>query len=154
MMFERILQIIVHVLSLLKDDNSTLEQIDVKELTSLGFSEVEISTAISWLADKADFDKIDSIFDTRKSKSGTRVFHESELEFFTKDAIGELVQLYTLKVINNEQIELILEKVLFSNTQKVDLPTLRQIVAGMIFNVANNLESNKRLMLLGSESIN
>lgn len=152
-MFERIIQIIVYVLNSLKD-NQNIESIDIKELTKLGYSEVEISTAISWLVDKADFEKIENIFDFEKSNNGIRVLHASEMALFTKDAMGELIQLHSLKVINNEQIEMILEKAMFSGIQKIDILTLRQIVAGMIFNVANNLEANNRLMLFGNESVN
>jgi uncharacterized protein Smg (DUF494 family) len=152
-MFERIIQIIVYVLNSLKADQN-IDAVDIKELSQLGYSEVEISTAISWLVDKAEFDKLDEIFTTSYTTNSNRIFHESEIDLFTKEALGELIQLQSLKVLNNSQVELLIEKALFSGVTKLDLITLRQVVAGMIFNVSNNIESNKRLMLFGNESIN
>jgi len=152
-MIEKIIQLITFVMSNLQG-NKKIENIDVNELLKLGYSHVEISTALSWIADKTDFDQCEDFINIDNQTKSIRLLHDSEKELFTFEAYEELIKLYSLKIIDNVAIENIIDKAMFSRTQKIDLITLRQLIAGMIYFMTNNNDSNKRVMLFGNESIN
>lgn len=152
-MIEKIIQLISFVMGNLQGDKQ-LENIDVNELLKLGYSHVEISTALSWIADKTDFDHCEDFINIDNQTQGIRLLHDLEKELFTFEAYEELIKLYSLKIIDNATIENIIDKAMFSRTQKIDITTLRQLIAGMIYFMTNNNDSNKRVMLFGNESIN
>lgn len=152
-MIEKIIQLITFVMSNLQG-NKKIENIDVNELLKLGYSHVEISTALSWIADKTDFDQCEDFINIDNHTKSIRLLHDSEKELFTFEAYEELIKLYSLKIIDNVTIENLIDKAMFSRNQKIDLITLRQLIAGMIYFMTNNNDSNKRVMLFGNESIN
>lgn len=152
-MYERIIEIIVYVLSELKQ-NRNISEIDVQELENLGYTSSEISTAFSWLVDKAELTEpiFNSISTARKESF--RVLHNAERQLFTKDAWGELIELHSLGLITNEHIEIIIERGLLSGMREIDSQMLKQIVAQIVFNTFALNFNNARVMLRGNETIN
>jgi uncharacterized protein Smg (DUF494 family) len=151
-MFERIIEIIVYVISELKQ-NKHISEIDVNELEKLGYTSAEISTAFSWLVDKIEFSE--QLFtDTFDTGNSFRVFHDAERELFTRDAWGEMIQLHSLGIINNEHIEKIVERSAMTGSEKIDSPQLKMLVASISFNVETDAPPGTRIMLNGSDTIN
>src|SRR5690349_17151282 len=99
---ERIMEIILFLLSEIRADKALME-IDLKPLSVRGFSEMEISTALSWLIDKFalgpgnDDPVLLSVPFGRKStldpakpatEAGFRVYHEVERMVLAPEAQG------------------------------------------------------------------
>ncbi len=152
-MHERIIEIIVYVISELKQ-NRKLSEIDLNELQDLGYTHAEISTALSWLVDRLDFSDNIGLPADFGSVSAYRVFHKSERELFTREAFGELVQLQQLGLVTNEQTEMLLEKALLLGNGAIDVHQLRYFVANAVFGAQYNALPAHRFMLSGADSIN
>lgn len=151
-MFERIIEIIVYVMSELKQKKQ-LAEIDLRELEQLGYTNSEISTAFSWLVDRIEFDETEK-FEKKSSRTSFRILHEAEKELFSKTALGELVQFTSLGILNNEHIEQIIEKALVSGMNYIDSGHLKTFVAYAVFNAHSNAYGDARIMLQGGETIN
>ena len=152
-MFERIIEIIVYVISELQGKKS-ISDIDVQELKSLGYTNSEISTAFSWLVDRAELSQ--QLFSEEKPtrSQSFRVMHEAEEDLFTKEAYGELIQMQTLGILNNEQIEALIEKSMMSGWLQIDKKHLIKYIATTIFADNSETRFGSRVMLDGSDTIN
>ncbi|MFP4529263.1 MAG: DUF494 family protein [Candidatus Kapaibacterium sp.] len=152
-MFERIIEIIVYVISELKQ-NKHISDIDVNELQQLGYTSSEISTAFSWLVDRIEF--TEELF-TRSNAMGEtsfRVFHDAERDLFTSEAWGELIQMHSLGIITNEHIEKIIERSAMAVPEQIDSRQLKTMVAAFSFNAETDSAPGRRIMLNGSDTIN
>ncbi len=152
-MFERIIEIIVYLLSELRE-KSDMSEIDLTKLKQLGYSNSEISAAFSWIVDRVEFS--DELFkgDLFPSDVSFRVIQGSEVDLFTKEAWGEMIQLQILGLIDNDQIETMIEKAMVSGNQDIDKGAIHQFVANHLRNPDNHSKFGSRFMLDGSETIN
>lgn len=147
-MVEKVLEIIVFLVNELKDKHD-LSKVDTNKLQKKGFSDSEISAAFSWVADK-----VEQSSDGRAefTSNGIRVFHDLELEVFSGDALGELVQLQTLGILNVAQIENIIENAMLSQFGKVNKDQLMTFVSDELFK--SEIPHNFKVNLNGNERIN
>ncbi len=154
-MYERIIEIIMLVVEEFRRSKS-ISAIDLRKLEQRGYTSAEISAAFSWLVDKVEFTK--ELLPLHKSALPTsfRVFHEAERELFSKEAIGELMQMQELGIIDNEHIEQIIEQTLMNGygLRKLSSYAIKNMVAIILFNNAAAHSNGFRLMLEGNESIN
>ena len=88
-MFERIIEIIVFVISELKQ-NKAIADISIDELHDLGYTSAEISTAFSWIVDRIDFSERFLPGTTTPSPKSFRILHADEKDLFTTDGWGEI----------------------------------------------------------------
>ncbi len=151
--FERIVEIIIYVISELRQ-NKNIAEIDVNELQDRGYTKTEISTAFSWLADRNELSEEIFEDDEFHANRSYRVLHEAERELFTREAWGEMIQLHSLGILNNEHIEQIIERSLTSGIHLIDSEHLKAFVAMTIFNASDSNSFGSRIMLDGSDSIN
>ncbi len=151
-MFERIIEIIVYVISELKQ-NKHISDIDVDQLHELGYTNSEISTAFSWLVDRMEFSDQMFLKDETTSDDSFRILHEAERELFTQEAVGELIQLHSLGILTNEHIESLIERALITGMDRIDSSGLKSFVAGMIFNAHPSAKSGNRILLRGNDTI-
>ncbi len=132
-MQERIIEIIVHILNEIRNYNRTLQNIDVKKLEKLGFSDTEMNAAFSWLFDKLYFESQKPLLsDIRVSENSHRILHEVEKMAITPEAHGYLIQLRELDIISDIDIELIIEKIMLNNIFPVSAEEIKGIVSSMI----------------------
>lgn len=151
-MFERIIEIIVHVISELRQ-NKQISEINVGELEQMGYTSSEISTAFSWLADTLDgADSFLSSVNYTKPES-FRILHEAERDIFEKEAWGDLIQLHSLGILKNEHIENIIERTIMMGMRKIDSANLKSIVAMLVFNAEQGSQA-LRYSLNGNDLIN
>jgi uncharacterized protein Smg (DUF494 family) len=152
-MFERIIEIIVFVIGEL-NRNKDISDIDVKKLKDLGYTTSEISTAFSWLVDRVEFSEELFREEAETGPKSFRVLHEAEEELFSKDAWGELIQLQRLGVIDNQTIEIIIERAMMSGNKVVSSKLLNNILANVLFSPIENSTRGNRIMLKGNDTIN
>lgn len=152
-MYERIVDIIVFVVSELKH-NKPINEIDVSELEKKGYTRTEISTAVSWIVDR--FELPDKFLKTEEyiNKDSFRVLHDGEKDLFTTEALGEMLQLYSLGLLSNEHIEMMIEQTLTYGYSQIDSYHLKMFVAGIMFNSQTSNFPGNRVMLSGDEKIN
>jgi uncharacterized protein Smg (DUF494 family) len=152
-MYERIVEIIVYVISELKS-NRQISDIDIDELQKQGYSKTEISTAFSWIVDR--FELADKFYINQDfvSQDSFRILHEAERDLFTKEAWGELLQMLTLGLLTNDHIELIIERTIMTGMNQINSDMLKLYVANIIFNAQINNFPGNRLMLTGEDLIN
>lgn len=150
---ERIIEIIVYVISELRQKKE-ISEIDLDTLEKLGYSNSEISTAFSWIIDQADMtdSKVSEVQFT--NSRSFRILHEVERDLFTKDALGELIQLHSLKILSNDNIESIIERTLLTGASKIDSADLKSMVSDMLFNSQFNNSIGSRILLRGNDTIN
>jgi uncharacterized protein Smg (DUF494 family) len=152
-MAERIMEIIIYVISNLRD-SSQFSDANLIELEKLGYTTSEISTAFSWIAEKADAIKIPGSGPFLVETRGFRMLLDIEMELFTDDAYGDLIQYKTLGLINNEQLELLIERTIFSNLPIIDSRLLKSFIYALNFDTSPTSNYAGRIMLEGNDTIN
>lgn len=154
-MYERIVEIIIYVISEIKYSDKVISDINYNELEQLGYSRSEISAALSWIIDSQDFKKRFSLEDAPTSDGVSfRVLHGTEREIFSTEAWGEINMMMTLGMINSEQIEFIIERATMSGLRYIDIELLRNIVSSLLFNQVIFQNPASKAYLSGTESIN
>jgi uncharacterized protein Smg (DUF494 family) len=152
-MFERVIEIIVFLISELRT-NKSFSDINVQHLKDLGYTTSEISTAFSWIADKFDFQEFNENSPIFESNESFRILHPGERDLFTDEAYGQLIQLHSLGIIENEHIEHIIERAIVS-ANMLDSRMLKYFVASAIFEIDGmNAGHTARIILTGNDSIN
>ena len=134
-------------------NNKGLGDIDLMDLSRKGFTDAEISSAISWLYDSRH------IPDGMKARPGEpvrgsrRVLHEAEKEALATESQGYLIQLTELGLLNGNELETVIERVMGSGFAKVSVEELRGVVASVLF-ARGGEEGSNRLMLGSGDLIN
>ncbi len=151
-MYEKIIEIIVYVIQQVRQ-NKSLNDLNIEELQSKGYSNSEISTALSWLIDKSEItERLFPVAEISNQES-FRVLHDTEKELFTKDAWGELISMKSLGIISNENIEMLIDRSALMGFQQIDTQQVKLFVAHSVFNTYM-MNPGSRFMLRGNDTIN
>ena len=150
-MQERVLEILI---CLIYEFNTTADSApkkwgDISEkLMKNGYTEHEINLAFSWLFDRLherNNHRNNHRNDQRVQSSGVpckgmRILHESERMVFRPEAYGYLIYLKELGLIDQEQMEIVIERAMMLGINDVDREDVKAIVASLIFE-ANGMNS-------------
>jgi len=126
------MDLVVLVAELSQKKHKSFRDLD-KELLHLGYTSDEIEQAIAWIttqtppmehSDVATFDR--EVF---------RVLSPWEEMSLDPDAHGYLLRLKNLGIINEEQFERVLTRILPFGIEKVCLEDLKSLVGGIVFHV-------------------
>ncbi len=154
-MYERIVEIIIYVISEIKYSDKVISDINYNELERLGYSRSEISAALSWIIDSQDFSKKFSLEEAPCSDGVSfRVLHGSERDIFSVEAWGEINLMMTLGMINSEQIEFIIERAILSGLRNIDKEMFRNIFSSILFNQVIFQNPASKSYLTGTEFVN
>lgn len=151
-MYEKIIEIIVYVIQQVKQ-NKSLNELNVEELQKKGYSNSEISTALSWLIDKSEITERLFPSPDASNNESFRVLHDTEKDLFTKDAWGELISMKELGIISNENIEMLIDRSAIMGFQQIDAQQVKLFVANAVFNTYL-MNPGSRYMLRGNDAIN
>ncbi|MBS1514415.1 MAG: DUF494 family protein [Bacteroidetes bacterium] len=150
-MQEKILEIIVHILSQIKSDKH-LNDIDVAALSQEGYTDAEINSAFAWIYSKIE--QGENLFIERnKTSKSHRFFHPAEKSIISNNAIGYLIQLKELGLISDLDEELIIDRIFFLGYQKAGIPEIQTVLTTLIFNFDGKSEKLERLILQNNETI-
>ncbi|NQW30741.1 MAG: DUF494 family protein [Ignavibacteria bacterium] len=149
---ERIMEIISIVIGE-KSSGKPLSKINMDALQLRGFTESEISAALSWILER---DAVLTQEDKAASKENSfRILHRVESDTIQPDAWGVLLSYVDLGFLTNEDVEQILERcMLMSEETEVGIPEIRALVAVYIMHQHPLPEVGSRRTLSGNESIN
>jgi Smg protein len=151
-MQDKVIEIIVYILSEIKEIKQ-LSEIDVNSLSDKGYSDSEINTAFAWIFSKLDEGEL--IFKNEvESVKSHRIFNKVENKIFSVDAKGYLLMLRELGLLNDLDIDLVIERVLLSGYQKINISELKKFIASFIFNSENKSDILNRIILQNNDTIN
>jgi len=153
-MVQRIIEIIIYVISELKSKKQ-FDEIDLEKLKNLGYTNSEISTAFSWIADNGSFgDILDTKPQFNNGSKYFRILNPIEKDFFTENAANELIHYNVLGLLSNENIEQLLDKNLLHGYTKIDSNELKMFLANVVLDVYQKNYNANKILLSGNESIN
>ncbi|MFZ1080619.1 MAG: DUF494 family protein [Candidatus Kryptoniota bacterium] len=151
-MQEKIVELIVFLMREIRQTRD-ISKVDMSKLTESGYSQTEISTALSWIYDKMNLrEPLKRIKGTRARSY--RIFHEAERQIFTKEARGFLIEMYELGLIDYIDMENIIERSLMSGFNVIDRNEIRSTVASVLFEYNSPGKPGSRIMLNSSDTIN
>jgi uncharacterized protein Smg (DUF494 family) len=152
MHYEKIIEIIVYLLTELKS-NKQLKEIDMQNLSKLGYTQNEISTAFSWIYTRIySGEKIFS--DESKTPHSHRTFHEVEKNILTPEAQGYLIQLRELGLVDDLEIETIIDRIMVSGYSKVSIEDMKSFVAGYLLDTDDDINTKGWIAPDSNDTIN
>ena len=151
MLYEKIIEIIVFLLSELKN-NKQLAEIDVNKLSNLGYTQNEINTAFSWVYSKIYSGEKIFADDSAESNS-QRFLHDVEANVISPESFGYLIQLKELGLINNMDVDLIIDRIMVSSYSRIDLPDMKLMIASYLLDIDDMNNSNSRMMINTDDTI-
>ncbi|MCC7158616.1 MAG: DUF494 family protein [Ignavibacteria bacterium] len=151
MLYEKIIEIIVYLLSELKN-NKQLTDVDMNKLENLGYTANEINTAFSWVYSKIYAGE--KIFIDKKSETRSQRFlHDAEQSVISPESYGYLIQIKELGLINNLDIDLIIDKIMVSSYNRVDKEDMKMIIATYLLDIEDMTDTNSRMMINTKDTI-
>ncbi len=136
-MKERIVELLVHIMSEVQM-KSTLADIDLGELKNKGYTQTEISEALSWLYSNAQVrDGVVTILSGSK-RGTTRIFHDVEKAAFTIESQGYLIQLRALGLLDDRDMEMVIDRAMQTGYEKLSIDEVREIVASLLLGKGGN----------------
>ena len=133
-MGERVLEIVVLLISRIRDHQGQLESFeDISSyLKSYGFTDNEISSAYSWVLEQLQSNS-QFLTDDTPSRNSFRVHTVQERRQFGTESIGYLMQLRYLGIIGDLQMEQILERGALMGPSPINLEQLKILVGSVLF---------------------
>jgi Smg protein len=151
-MQEKIVEIIVYIIKEMRE-NKELGDINLNELADYGYTETEISTALSWVIDKISLGENLFIADKKERRFSYRIFHEAEKMVIDSQARGYMLLLRELGVVDEMDLELIIERVMLSGFQKADLKSIKSIIGSVMFDRDEGNAPGYRFLLMSHDTI-
>jgi uncharacterized protein Smg (DUF494 family) len=151
-MHEKIVEIIIHLISRL-EDNNPMEIKIVDELIQHGYTQTEISAAFSWLYDKIKIGET-ILYGKDSVEKSHRIFHEAEKLIFTPEAQGYLIQCYELDLIDELQMEAIINRAIFSGISQIGIEEVKSLVLYTLFELDDSDNTGSRVMINSKDTIN
>lgn len=139
-MNERVVEILVLIMREIKDDGEGFKNLETisRDLIQQGYTENEISSAFSWLLDRIKSDSEELMRNEGAIMDGSfRHLHEMERSVLSTEAYGYLIQLKTLGIVDELQIEQILERSLMLGLPSIGVHEIKSIVASVLFSPDN-----------------
>ncbi len=136
-MYEKIVEILIYMLSEVRKTNKPLGEIDISQLADKGYTEAEISTAFNWLFDRLRGANISHAPVLDQGTDSFRVLHAAEQHIIAPEAFGLLLQLRQLGLISEPELELIIERAMVNGLERQDAADIHDIVVSVLFDSDN-----------------
>ncbi len=150
-MHERIVEIILFLVNELKS-NKQLSEVDVSMLSQNGYTQSEISTAFSWLFERMSVGE-PQFSPGKPAESSHRLLNDQEKLVIQTDAFGYLLQCQQLGLINNNDIELVIERIMAAGFSSVGMSEMKSFVAGLLFGLDNPPNAGGNIVLGNNDTI-
>lgn len=151
MMQEKVIEIIVYILNEMRNSKH-INEIDIKRLSTDGYTDAEINTAFAWIFSKIDAGE--KLFnESSETSKSHRFFHSAEKGILNTEAMGYLIQMKELGLISGTDEELIIDKIFMAGYQKVGVEEIKLIISSLLFDFEDRTNSINRLVLQNNETI-
>lgn len=151
-MYERIIKIIAEFVQHMQIGGKPSGE-KLQELERRGFTVVEISTALSWIAERIEAGNLIIGSQTSETSFKHRILNDIEKEVFSPEAWGLLVQYQELGILKQEQIEQIIDRGTLMNLYQADVHALSLLIIAIMFQQPESNHSMYRLLLQADERI-
>lgn len=153
-MEERILEIVFYLVEHLRSHNGQIGSFGTisKDLRSRGFTDSEISSAYGWFLEELQKDG-GRINPNTGSTQAVRIMSPLEMDHFTPQAAGFLIQLLNFRLISPGQFERIMDKAMLLGSEKIDLPVMKVIASRYVFSSGTAVDLTM-FNIDGSEVVN
>ncbi|HKI50752.1 MAG TPA: DUF494 family protein [Geothermobacteraceae bacterium] len=132
-MRERVLAIVSIIAQYVIEDRDFLTENDiVEQLLADGFDADEIDAAFSWM-ESLSMQSRSTAASRELSQPTYRIFTPEESQILTQDAMGFLIRLRTLGILDNDLQEEIIDKALRMAEEEVTLKEIKALTALTLF---------------------
>jgi Smg protein len=135
-MKETVLDVLMYLFDNYEDEDVKLtpDQDALKDqLLDAGFAEREVGKAFDWLEGLAT-QKENNYPSADSGTSASRIYHGKELEKLDTDCRGFLLFLEQAGVLDNQNRELVIDRVMALESEDIDLHQLKWVVLMVLFN--------------------
>ena len=134
-MRNRILEIVVFLMDFMREHSerqSAPDDISL-ELIDMGYSDNEINTAYNWFLEQFNSSIEEYYKDFPDTANSVRVLTEEERQQLSSESYGFLLKLLNNRILNPEQFETVLERVLLLIGETIDVDRMKIIVSSVLF---------------------
>lgn len=151
-MKEKVVEILVYLMAAMQEHRQ-INELDLDDLRSRGYTQSEISAAFSWL-----YDQPPSVAKgTKVGESGDgvsrRVFHDAEKAILTAEGQGYLIQLSELGLLDRHDMEVVIERAMMAGYDQLTVAELREIVAAVLLSKDGGNDRAGRTLLNSGDTI-
>jgi len=135
-MKETVLDVLMYLFDNFEDEDVKLtpDQDTLRDqLLEAGFAEREVGKAFDWLEGLAT-QKDNHYPSTDAGTSASRIYHGKELEKFDTECRGFLLFLEQAGVLDSQNRELVIDRVMALESEDIDLQQLKWVVLMVLFN--------------------
>ena len=148
-MKEKIVEILIYLMSEIRE-NKHVGDIDLGSLTRKGYTQTEISAALSWLYESMHVTETGSQV-APPVPGSWRILHDAEKQVIGTEGYGYLVQLRTLGIIDDTDLESVIERAMMSGYEKLSFEDIREIVGSVI--LVHQGDGTKRSTITSKDTI-
>lgn len=138
----KILEIVVYLIDHIRENQGQLSDMDdvSSDLRSMGYTDNEISSAYCWVMDR--YGTSDQVYFSEfpDEHNSLRVLTGSERYQFSADAQGFLFRILNLGLIDDEQLEMILDRGTMLGPKPVNLEQIKLIASSFVFSDAADID--------------
>jgi uncharacterized protein Smg (DUF494 family) len=142
-MKERIVEILIYIMTEMQSNNG-IADIDVGDLSEKGYTQSEISAAFSWIYDNVKLNEVSLKHEGVNSRGSRRVLHDVEKQMLSTDAQGHLIQLRELGLLDDQDLEHVIERVILSGMEKLTPLELQEIVGFVLMAKVGTMSDSNR----------
>lgn len=141
-MRDRILEIVVFLIDYMQEHREQVSDIDdiSSMLETMGYRDDEISAAYSWLMDRINPDAEEYFASFPTQHSSVRVLTGSERALLSTEAQNFLYKLVNLGLIDDEQFEIVLDRLSVVSPSDVNEEELKMIASAVLFHDVEELD--------------
>jgi len=137
-MQERIVEIIVYLLSEIHQERRKKDKVDLTSALQLkGYTEIEINLAFSWIFEHLRKPPSEIFGGGAGEDFEYEDMADLESLVISPDAYGYLIQLLHLGIMKDRDMEIFIERALAYGKDDISVDDLKSIVASIIFNTDN-----------------
>ena len=142
-MQERLIEIIVYLLTELQQDWNQKARVDMTSALQLkGYTDIEINLAFSWIFKHLQQPVAGSLQEQTEINTGLKGHPDVEQLIISPDAYGYLVYLIQLGIIKDEEVDQFVDRALAFGKDDISVEDLKSIVASIIFDVDSRTSFN------------
>jgi len=143
MMKEKVVEILIYIMSEIQGEKA-LQDIDLSDLKSRGYTQSEINSAMTWLFEHVHGIETGTAASIRSARGSRRMLHEAERMSLSTAAQGYLIQLAELKLLDDKDLELVIERAMVSGYEKLTVAEVRDLVAAVLSAKEGKLPGSNR----------
>lgn len=134
-MNEKVVEILVYLMQEIRGAQGGFADLEIlaEDLQNQGYTQQEINSALSWLFDRMQ-DGFEELFQDDQGALPTsfRMLHDFEKMVLTPDAHGYLIQLRSLDLVDDLEVEQIIEKAMLLGANQVTADDIKTIAGTFI----------------------